>query len=411
MAGVSKNNAKGRDRVGLWMIGACGGIGSAVALGLAALRKDLAPPIGLVSELPDFSALGLVRPDDVVVGGHEIRKETLYQAVQASHRQSGLFAADLIEQCRSDLRTGQRRIRPGTLCGACPSALSMSDRPDAPKAKSPAEAIEGLSADISSFRKRNRLRTVVVVHVASAEPQCKRVAAHRSYAQLEKRLTKRDFSVLPSSSIYALAALEAGCPYINFTPSTGINIPAIAERAHMLGLPFMGNDGKTGESLVKSFLAPMFLSRNLSVRSWYGQNLLGNRDGLVLKDPKTKRAKIRSKDGLLSDLDGDSGSRTVSIDYLESLGDWKIAWDFIHFEGFLNTKMSLQFTWQGSDSVLAAPLVIDLVRFAEHAHRHGLVGPLKHLACFFKAPIGVTQQAYPQQWERMVAYVKSSLAR
>ncbi|MFQ5463971.1 MAG: inositol-3-phosphate synthase [Phycisphaerae bacterium] len=402
--------AKSRGRVGLWMIGAGGGIGSTVALGLAALRKGLVRPVGLVSELEAFSKLGLVHPADIVLGGHEVRKETLYQATQASQRQSGLFTTDLIERCRVDLRTDQRRIRPGTLYGACPSVLQMSDRSDVPKECSPLAAIERLADDIRSFQKRHRLRAVVVVHVASAEPACRRVAAHRGYVQLEKQLTKKDCKLLPASSIYALAALEAGCPYINFTPSTGINLPAVAQRAQMLDLPFMGNDGKTGESLVKSFLAPMFALRNLSVRSWFGQNILGNRDGLVLRDPKTKRTKIRSKDGLLASLQGDAASRTVAIDYVASLGDWKVAWDFIHFEGFLNTTMSLQFTWQGSDSVLAAPLVIDLARFAEHAHRRGLVGPLTHLACFFKSPIGVAQQAYPQQWEQLMAYVRSSLA-
>jgi myo-inositol-1-phosphate synthase len=202
--------------------------------------------------------------------------------------------------------------------------------------------------------------------------------------------------------LYALAAMEAQCAFINFTPSPGIDVPAIRERADQLGLPYMGRDGKTGETLVKAILAPMFAMRNLSVLSWVGQNILGNRDGAVLRDPRTRQSKIKSKDKIVSRIVGGHPTTLVSIDYVPSLDDWKVAWDFIHFEGFLGTKMSMQFTWCGSDSILAAPLVIDLARLAALAHARGEAGPLRHLAFFFKDPMDVDEHDLVSQWQRLL---------
>ncbi|MHC5108988.1 MAG: inositol-3-phosphate synthase [Planctomycetota bacterium] len=405
MAKRTKNNA-GSDprRLGLWMIGACGGIGSTVALGVSALRKGLIPPTGMVSALPEFGGLALADPAHVVVGGCEIRNASLIEAVRESHIEASLFDSPLIEECQEDLKAFQRNIRSGTLCGTSRPVKAMADRDDKLVDGCPAAAIERLAGDIERFRRRHRLDGVVVVHVASAEPSAPAPAAHGSWSRLQKTLNRRGSRVLPASSIYALAALEAGCPFVNFTPSLGIGVPAIMERADELGLPYMGNDGKTGESLVKSFLAPMFALRNLEVLSWVGQNILGNRDGQILTDPKTREAKIRSKDGLLTSLDGKRTTRRVSIDYVPSLQDWKVAWDFIHFEGFLGTKMNLQFTWHGSDSVLAAPLVLDLALLMDFAQRQGQSGPQSHLACFFKSPIGVDDHGYEAQWQLLRDY-------
>jgi len=249
---------------------------------------------------------------------------------------------------------------------------------------------------------------VVVVHVASTEPPFARQPAYATWAKLERALARPGDSVLPTSSLYALAAIEAGCPYINFTPSTGIAVPALRERAEDRGLPYMGRDGKTGETLIKSALAPMFAMRNLNVLSWVGQNILGNRDGLVLDDPPTKRAKIASKDRVVSRIVSGNPTTRVWIDYVPSLDDWKVAWDFIHFEGFLGAKMSLQFTWTGCDSLLAAPLILDLARFAELEHRRGRAGPMKHLGFFFKDPMDVDDHDLPTQWQRLLENLGST---
>lgn len=395
------------DKIGLWMVGACGSVASTVALGVAALRKGLMARTGLVTELPIFSSSGLVPPGSLVIGGHEIRSQTVSEAVDASHEGARLFDADLIKACSGLLRATQRNIRPGTMCGAGAAMRKLASRTAGIRDRSPAAAVERLTTDITSFRRRHRLDQVVVVNVASSEPAAEKKAAHATFAKLQRVLARAGSGVLPTSSIYALAAIEAGCAFVNFTPSTGVRLPALQERAKELGVPYMGDDGKTGESLVKSVLAPMFAMRNLSVLSWIGQNILGNRDGAVLSDPKTRASKIRSKDRVVSQSVPKTATTHVSIEYVPSLDDWKVAWDFIHFEGFLGTKMSLQFTWQGSDSILAAPLIIDLTRLAAQAVCRGEAGPMTHLSFFFKDPIDVNEHDLFKQWQRLVGHTTS----
>jgi myo-inositol-1-phosphate synthase len=202
---------------------------------------------------------------------------------------------------------------------------------------------------------------------------------------------------LPASSLYFLAAAAAGASYVNFTPSAGGTPRCLEEVALARGIAQAGCDGKTGETLLKSVLAPMFAARNLDVMSWVGHNIFGNLDGRVLDDPRNKAAKVKSKDHLLAAILGYPPQTHVSIEYIESMGDWKTAWDHIHFRGFLGTPMTLQFTWQGCDSILAAPLVLDLVRLVERAWRGGERGGLAWLACFFKSPLGVTEQSFAAQ--------------
>ena len=167
-----------------------------------------------------------------------------------------------------------------------------------------------------------------------------------------------------------------------------------------------GQDGKTGETLLKSVLAPMFAARNLEVLSWVGHNIFGNLDGLVLDDPANKAAKIKSKDQLVGNILGYDPQTLVSIEYIRSLGDWKTAWDHIHFRGFLGTPMTLQFTWQGCDSLLAAPLVLDLIRFVELSHRRGEVGVLSHLASFFKRPLGLEEHDFSRQFSLLLEWAE-----
>ena len=196
-------------------------------------------------------------------------------------------------------------------------------------------------------------------------------------------------------------------PYVNFTPSLGTSCPRSDELARVRGVPHAGKDGKTGETLLKSVLAPMFAARNLRVLSWVGHNILGNGDGRVLNDPANKASKVKSKDAALASILGYKPQSLVSIEYVESLDDWKTAWDHIHFEGFLGTKMTLQFTWQGCDSVLAAPLVIDLARLMLLAQRRGESGVLSHLACFFKSPMGTDEHDFFRQWAMFENYARS----
>ncbi len=265
--------------------------------------------------------------------------------------------------------------------------------------------MERITADLDEFRKTHALDTVIVIHLTSAEPAC---VPPREFHYLESFLAlleadRRD--LFPASVLYALAAIESGCPYVNFTTCLGSAFPAMDELARKKGVPHMGRDGKTGETLMKTTLAPMFVARNLKVLSWEGYNMLGNRDGQVLDQPDANRAKTQDKDHCLREiLQDDAAHSRVRIDYVPSLGDWKTAWDFIHFQGFLGTRMSLQFTWQGCDSALASPLVLDLIRFAEFAHRSNESGVMTHLGCFFKAPFMVPEHGFFRQNEVLLAY-------
>jgi myo-inositol-1-phosphate synthase len=400
--------AKTSQNLGLWLIGACGGVGTTVALGIEAIRRKLAAPTGLLDEQQAFRHAGLAPLTRWVVGGHEIRRVTFEESARELHRLSGIFSPEVIDKCRPWLRQCDRNVRDGTLLNCGPTIGRMADRRGVRKKLPASSVIATLADDILSFQKRHRLRHVVVVNVASTEAPLAAGAVHQKWPGLSKALGDRRKCVLPASSLYALAAIEAGASYINFTPSAGIDVPAILERAGERGTAYMGADGKTGETLMKSVLAPMFAARNLHVLSWVGHNIFGNRDGLVLDDPKIKAAKTRSNDHLVGRMLGYKPKTLVSIEFIESMGDWKTAWDHIHFEGFLGTKMALQFIWQGCDSILAAPLVIDLARLAELAARRGEGGPLKQLACFFKSPMGVVEQAFARQYEELLAYVRDA---
>ena len=152
----------------------------------------------------------------------------------------------------------------------------------------------------------------------------------------------------------------------------------------------------------------MFAYRNFKILSWVGHNIFGNRDGVVLDDPDNKASKIQTKDQVVSSIVGYKPQTHVSIEYIESLDDWKTAWDHIHFQGFLNTKMILQFLWQGCDSLLAAPLLIDIVRLTLLAQRRGETGVLKHLACFFKSPMGCAEHDFFKQMDMLAEYVEKA---
>jgi myo-inositol-1-phosphate synthase len=395
-------------RVGLWFIGACGGVASSSALGLAALARGLTPTTGLVTALPQFAGLDLDQPASFVPGGHDIRQSDFAAGVGELHARSGVFDLATIQLCADDLKRWSKNIRPGVVYKPNPAITMLADRNDIRHARTPREAVEVVQADLRAFAATHELDQLVVVNAASTEPPFDLGDEHQSLARFLPALDRASPAALPTSSIYAFAAIDAGFAYVNMTPSRGATVPAIEELARERGVPHAGQDLKTGETLVKSVLAPLFARRNLRVLSWVGHNILGNRDGLVLNDPENKASKMKSKDALLAELLGYKPQSIVSIEYVESLDDWKTAWDHIHFEGFLGTKMMMQFTWQGCDSLLAAPLVIDLARLAALAHRRGESGMLAHLACFFKSPLGASEHDFGKQYGMLEEYTRQA---
>jgi myo-inositol-1-phosphate synthase len=384
------------NRVGIWLIGAKGGVATTMMTGLAALRRAAVDPVGLVTALDPFTRLGLVDFPDLVVGGHDIRGGRLADEARRMWTESRAIPPELLAGAEDFFAEVEPRLRPGTLVATGDRIRSLADAAAAAVVETPRAAVDRVRRDIEEFAAAERLAHVVVVNVASTEPP-PAAPIPVDYAELEPLLDDAAACPLPASSLYFLAAAGAGASYVNFTPSTGAGPAALRTLAVDRGIAHAGCDGKTGETLLKSVLAPMFAARNLEVMSWVGHNIFGNMDGKVLDDPRNKMAKVRSKDHLLADILGYAPQTHVSIEYIRSLGDWKTAWDHVHFRGFLGTPMTLQFTWQGCDSILAAPLVLDLVRLVERARREGEVGALGWLACFFKSPLGVTEQDFAGQ--------------
>jgi myo-inositol-1-phosphate synthase len=321
-------------------------------------------------------------------------------------QRSNIFEASLTDACLPDLDAWSENVRVGTVFNSGATISKLADLPESHCADTGRAVIERIQADFREFQERHHLDQVVVVNVSSTEPPFALGDLHASPERLANALGRRGQAVLPASSLYAWAALDLGWPFINFTPSLGSCVPAIQELALQRKAAYGGKDGKTGETLMKTVLAPMFALRNLHVMSWVGHNIFGNRDGQVLDDPENKASKVKTKDQVVSSILGYKPQTHVSIEYIESLDDWKTAWDHIHFRGFLGVKMSLQFTWQGCDSILAAPLVLDLARLALLAQRRGEVGAMKHLACFFKNPIGVVEHDFFKQFAMLERYVR-----
>jgi len=379
---------------------------------LLALQRGLAASTGLVSTLPQFADLDVAEWSSFVIGGHEIRDGSVSNAVDRLLKESRVLDAAVIEACRSELQAIDTRIRPGTLAHAGPTIAALAgDWMRDFTAESAKTTLERLTADLREFQSQTGAERVVVVNLASTEPANHGAKLPDRWDQLERQFATGPTSVLPASCLYAIAALDLGMSYINFTPSLGASPPAIQELAVNRGTCHAGQDGKTGETLLKSVLAPMFAARNLEVLSWVGHNIFGNMDGQVLDDPANKAAKLKSKDQLVGSILGYDPQTLVSIEYIRSLGDWKTAWDHVHFRGFLGTPMTLQFTWQGCDSLLAAPLVLDLVRFVEFSRRSGEVGVLSHLGSFFKQPLGLTEHDFSRQFSLLCVWVERHASR
>jgi myo-inositol-1-phosphate synthase len=389
-------------RIGLWLVGAFGGVGTTVTLGLAAMAKGLAERTGLVTELAPFRGLSLPQPGDFIVGGHEIRRTSFEESAQEFRQASGVFDPSWIAECRQELGQASSRVRPGPRLGLSPTVARLATWEESNPARTPRQAIDLIAADLASFKASESIDHLIVLNVASTEPPYPQTDAHQTWDALQRRLTEPGTGLLPSSSLYAVAAFEGGHTFINFTPSLGASIPALTELANSTGSLHAGKDGKTGETLMKTVLAPMFAHRNFKVLSWVGHNIFGNRDGLVLDDPTNKTSKVQTKDRVITEILGYKPASLVSIEYVPDMGDWKTAWDHIHFEGFLGTRMTLQFTWQGCDSLLAAPLAIDLARLADLEKQRGAKGLMRHLACFFKSPEGVEENDFFKQFDSLL---------
>lgn len=390
-------------KIGLYLIGARGQVASTVIVGALGLAKGLIPPTALTTETAPFQDLDLVPWAALRPGGMDIRPIPIQESAAQVLRPAGLEG--LLEPHQDDLARLDAAIDPGVTIGCGEAIRALAENGCGDGGGRLTEIAASIRDRIARFRDRIKAERVVVVNVASTEPPLVSSQAHASIRGFEQALAHNDLDLVRASSLYAYAAIMEGCAFINFTPSNGALTPALIELAERERVPVMGNDGKTGETLVKSALGPMFFIRNLKVLSWQGYNILGNTDGRVLAHADNRASKVQSKDRVLPKVLGYQPHTQVGIDYVPSLGDQKVAWDFIHFEGFLGARMAMQFTWQGYDSILAAPLILDMVRLAEFSMRRGEAGLMKHLACFFKDPLDVPVQNLNDQYRLLLDYV------
>jgi len=387
-------------RTGVYLIGALGSIASTVVAGVLAFRKKLAAPAGMVTSSQIFDGIELIEPTDIVFGGCDIRRDTTPGDI---FEKMAPIAPGILMEIKTELEDFHNSID----CGCarnCGEAIEKLSHLQNAKEKSLEQEVEDMRERLREFRGRHRLDEAIVVNLASTEPPLELDDCHQEIESFKSLVSGNQVDKLRASALYSYASILENCAYINFTPSNGALLPAVLQLASDRGVPVMGNDGKTGETLVKSALAPMFAWRNLEIMSWEGFNLLGNMDGRILDNPGNRESKIKTKDRVLPKILGYSPHTSVSIGYVPSLDDQKTAWDFIHFRGFLGARMSLQFIWQGYDSILAAPLVLDLVRLAEVAKRRSAGGAMIHLASFFKAPVGVEIHALQDQFRMLADY-------
>ncbi|MER8072062.1 inositol-3-phosphate synthase [Streptomyces sp. NPDC094034] len=358
-------------RTGVWFVGARGSVATTAVAGCAAVTAGLHPPTGMVTETAPFAGTGLPALSSLVFGGHDTANCPLPKRAEALTA-AGVLPHGLPTAIHTELATADREIRAGG--------------PQPGDTRSDEEIIDSFADDLREFARRTGVARTVVINVSSTEPQ-----------------PAPDDPRLPASSLYAAAAIRAGCSYVNFTPSTGLRTEALTAAAEAGGLPHAGRDGKTGQTLLRSVLAPMFVQRALTVRAWSGTNLLGGGDGAALADPAAAAAKNAGKERVLADTLGTAPEGEVHIDDVPALGDWKTAWDHIAFDGFLGSRMILQTIWQGCDSALAAPLVLDLARLVARAHEAGLSGPLPGLGFYFKDPDG-GPAALAEQFDELLAF-------
>jgi myo-inositol-1-phosphate synthase len=363
------------NRLGVCFVGAGGAVASTVVAGVALMKRGLAPQIGMVTETDLCRTLSCAPLESLVFGGWDIRETNLYEAAL----REGIVPEQQLRKVERELR--EIRPWPGVVS---PTFLSTAGT-HVVTAKSHREELELLSRDVKEFKAAHKLERVVMVNLGSTERHTEVSDVHRTVAAFETGLQRNDERISPAMK-YLYLACKLGAPHVNFTPSL-TKVPALEALAESSGIPIAGEDGKTGQTLLKTALAPAFQVRQLQVEGWFSTNILGNNDGKVLDDPKSNKTKVASKLSVLDEILGyEVSDHQVHINYYRPRGDEKEAWDSIDLAGFLGERMQLKINFLCKDSILAAPLVIDLVRLMDVAHRAGERGIQNQFSLFFKAP-------------------------
>jgi len=384
-----------------------GAVATTFIAGVLAVRKGIASPIGSVTQMgtirlgkrtegrsplvKDFVPLADL--NDIVFGGWDIFEDNCYE----SAKHAGVLEHDLLEQIRPELEA----ITPWKAVFDR-QYVKRLDGPNVKKGRNKRDLAEQLREDIRAFKKAHDLSRLVMIWCGSTEIFLTETPAHQSIEAFEKALEEDDPSI-PSSMIYTYAALMEGVPYANGAPNLSVDVPAMMDLAHKNQVPITGKDFKTGQTLIKTVIAPGLKARLLGVQGWYSTNILGNRDGEVLDDPESFKTKEESKKSVLDYiLQPDLYPQlykdichVVRINYYPPRGDNKEGWDNIDIFGWLGYPMQLKINFLCRDSILAAPIVLDLVIFLDLAKRAGWSGIQEWLSFFFKSPMHA-KNLYPE---------------
>ncbi|MGC1679542.1 MAG: inositol-3-phosphate synthase [Candidatus Binataceae bacterium] len=384
-----------------------GAVSTTFIAGVEAVKRGLGVPIGSLTQLAtvrlgkrsdgrtplikDF--VPLARLDDLEFGGWDIFEDNAYQ----SARNAAVLDPAMLEQVREPLE----KIRPMDAVFD-PDYIRRISGPNVKEARTKMDKAEMLMDDIRRFKERTGVARLVMIWCGSTEVFHRPAAVHQTLKAFEAGLANNDPEIAPSQ-IYAYAALKLGIPYANGAPNLTTDTPALLELARDKNVPVCGKDYKTGQTFMKTLIAPGLKARMLGMSGWFSTNILGNRDGEVLDDPGSFRSKEETKLSVLDQiLQADLYPQlygklfhSVKINYYPPRGDAKEGWDNIDIFGWLGYPMQIKINFLCRDSILAAPLVLDLVLFLDLAHRAGMRGIQEWLSFYFKAPMHAPN-VYPE---------------
>ncbi|MBV9454836.1 MAG: inositol-3-phosphate synthase [Rubrobacter sp.] len=395
-----------RGKLGVLMPG-MGAVATTFIAGVELIKKGLAKPIGSLTQLGTIRLgkrtksrvpkikefVPLAELHELDFGGWDAFPDDAYEAAALA----GVLEKEHLNAVREELK----RIKPFKAVFD-PRYVARIKATHTKSFASSREAAEQLREDIRSFKQEHGLSRVVMVNCASTEAYIQPQKAHFSLEDFEAALERSDPSISPSM-IYAYAALMEGVPYANGAPSLAADIPALVELADEQGVPVVGKDFKTGQTLIKTIMAPGLKARTLGLEGWYSTNILGNRDGEVLNDEKSLKSKEVSKLSVLEHILQpelypdlyDKISHVVKINYYPPRGDSKEGWDNLDIFGWLGYPMQIKINFLARDSILAAPIVLDLALFLDVAERARMGGIQEWLSFYFKSPMTLPE-LYPE---------------
>ena len=394
----SEDIQKADGKLGVLIPGLGGAVSTTFLAGVESIRQGLAVPFGSLTQMGtirlgkrfeyriprirDFVPLASL--GDLVFGGWDVFPDNSFEAAL----QAKVLRPEHVEPVHSFLEG----LQPWPAVFRREFVKNLNG-PNVKPQISHLELIEALKSDIDTFKKKTKVSRCVMIWCASTEVYLKPGEVHASLENFEQGLKNNDPGISPSM-LYAYAALTSGIPFMNGAPNLTVDIPAMVELADQHGLPIAGKDFKTGQTLMKTILAPGLKARMLGLSGWYSTNILGNRDGLVLDDEDSFKTKEQSKLSVLQtilqpevypDLYGEFYHK-VAINYYPPRGDNKEGWDCIDIFGWLGYPMQIKVDFLCRDSILAAPIVLDLVLFIDLAQRATMTGIQEWLSFYFKSP-------------------------